>query len=134
MVEEANDLAKSIGAECAYFSTSFGSPYASGFKFKESPTKGFKKLKNTTDGYAPRANTELDKRLEKWICGTVNLAQKLTGIDQFSSTDEGLMCNTVGLSIRGKTAYLETRGNPTKGGKRISDLEFEKATKEKSKK
>lgn len=126
-VAKAQKIAKSIGAVCAYFSQSFNAPFVSGFKFKEPPAKGFKKLKGTTDGYAPRSGTELEKELNDLRCDAVDVAAKATGIDRFGSDEDvGLVLTGIGMSIQGKTVYLSTRGTPKKGCKRISDLEFDK--------
>lgn len=130
-VKKAIELAKSIGAECIYTASAFGSPYVAGFKFKNPPEKGFKKLKGTRDGYVPRANSELEKAISGMRCGTVSLAIKLIGCEHFVSDDEGLFSVSVGMQSVGKVVYLSTKGTPKKGGKRISDLEFERATKTK---
>lgn len=130
-IAKAQKIAKSIGAVCVYFSSSFGAPLVSGFQFKEPPAKGFKKLKGTTDGYAPRSGTELEKEIRELQCWAIDVAAKVTGIERFGSDeDAGLVLTGIGLSIYGKTVYLSTKGAPKKGCKRISDLEFEKATKQ----
>lgn len=128
MTKDANKLAKSIGARACYFGRPFGSPRLEGFAFKEKPKTGFVKLRGTDDGYTPKSNTELFKKMREFDCEAISLAMKLTGIPQFRN-EGGMYVNSVGIVIWKNIAYLETFGTPTKGGKRICDLEFEKVKK-----
>jgi hypothetical protein len=132
LVATANKLAKSFGATGIFTTRGFfGDPSVSGFAFDDPPDKKlFVKLKNTTNGYRPRAGTELEKQLKEFECGCIRLAMNLAGIKlSMSADDGGFYINSAGVSFAGETVYLTTHGMPTKGGKRVSDIEFERAAK-----
>lgn len=135
LVAKANNLAKSHGATGVYTTRGiFGDPHVSGFVFPQSPDKKlFAKLKNTDDGYRPRSGTELQKQFDEFKCDCVRLAMKLTGIKASMSADAdgGFYICSAGITFAGKAVYLSTNGKPTKGGKRVSDIEYEQAGKDK---
>ncbi len=129
----ANRLAKSYGGTGTYTCRgTFGDPFVVGIAFDNPPDKKlFVKLKNTANGYRPRANTELERQLKDFGCDCIRLAMKLTGIkSSMTAEDGGFYINSAGVSLIGKTVYLETHGTPTKGGRRVSDITFERATKQ----
>lgn len=131
VMKAAKALAKSIGADpkTIYTSNGFSVKYVSGFIFpdpsKVDPKK-FVRLKNTTDGWRPRARTELDKRMKELRTDCVGEIMALIGMKMFGS---GLSMHTPGVRVAGKDVYLTVPSRTIpKGCTRISDIEFEKLT------
>jgi hypothetical protein len=130
----ARKLAKSLGASNVYTSYGgHGDPCVAGFAFCEPPDKKlFAKLKNTTDGYRPRAGSALEKQVDEFRCHAAAETMQLVGVKPgLEFGDDGFYMTGVGIHIVGKVAYLTTRANKAKGCKRISDIEYERATKKK---
>lgn len=137
-IDAARQLAKSMGSKDVYTSHGpGGDPYVAGFAFDQPPDKKqFVKLKGTDRGYRPRSGTDLDKQFDQFKCRAASETMKLVGIKMTLEFDEqagGFCMPTVGINVVGKVAYLTTCANVARGCKRISDIEFERATKPKAK-
>jgi len=136
VMSEAKALAKSIGAnqKDIYTCNVFSVKYVSGFIFadpsKVDPKK-FVRLKNTIDGWKPRARTDLDKQMKALRSDCVGDIMNLIGMKMFGS---GLTVRTPGVKVAGKTAYLVVpSGVHPKGCTRISDVDFENLIRRKKK-
>lgn len=133
VLKEAKALAKSIGANPdVYTCNGFTIKYVSGFIFddpyKVDPKK-FVRLKNTVDGWRPRARTDLDKQMKALRSDCVGDIMNLIGMKMFGS---GLTVRTPGVKVVGKDVFLVVpSGTTPKGCTRISDVEFEKLSRRK---
>lgn len=136
VMEEAKVLAKSIGADPKniYTCNWFSRKYVSGFIFNDSSKvdpKKFVRLKNTVDGWRPRARTDLDKRMKELQSDCVGDIMDLIGMKMF---DGSLTVRTPGVKVIGKTAYLVVPSKTIpKGCTRISDVDFENLNRRKKK-
>jgi len=131
---EARKLAKQYGAKGLYESFGpQGDPYVKCFAFDSPPDpKLFVKMKGAEDAWRPRARTELEKLFEKFHSQAAAKTMKLTGVKpKLEFVGTGFAMHTIGIRIVGKVAYLTTSTNASRGCKRISDIEFEKATNKK---
>ena len=87
----------------------------------------FVRLKNTVDGWRPRARTELHGKFSGLKSDCVGMVMDLIGMDVFGG---GLTVCTPGIKITDGVAYLTVPSRITpKGCKRISDVAYEKKAK-----
>jgi hypothetical protein len=128
------------GADRQWFYTSGGGfsgrDRLAGFRFKNETDvnqKLFCRLKNTTDGWKPRAgpnkeSKELWKEFNDITDETMPTIMDLLGLAGFY----GFGCTSPGVCVIKGYAYIEVSGNERKkpkGCKRISDLTYENAVK-----
>lgn len=131
VMRKARELKVRVGAKDVYTSNGFTKKYVSGFVFDDASKvdrKQFCKLKNTSDGWKPRANTPLAREMERLESDCVGSIMELIGMKLFGP---GATVRTPGiLNVKG-TVYLVLPDDVKKprGCVRISDIEYEKATK-----
>lgn len=136
-VRIGNALAKENGGVSAYVgSNGFSGMAVLGFQFVDESKvdkKVFCRLKGTRDGWRPRRGTSLDKEFDGLRSYHIGEICKLIGMEQFGA--DGLNWHSPGVQCVGKVAYLSTPDYVNaKGCERISDIEYERLTKEKKRK
>lgn len=142
IVRQAKKLAKEFGAIDVYIGYGvFGDPEIVGFQFKDPVNnppdkKLFYKMKDVSDGFHFRKKTELEKQISELNRSdkVISLAMRLVGIKStLIAAGDGFCLTRAGLAVREKAVYISTNGKPTKNCTRISDMEFEKISKSRSK-
>lgn len=132
---EARRLAKEVGADpkTVYFSNGFGSTSITGFIFKSHPdAKSWKSLKGTSDGWSPRAKSDLSKKMSLLRSHAVADVCKLIGMELIGPD---MTIRSPGIRPVDDIVYLSVPDDVIpKGCHRITDVEFEQRTVQKPKK
>lgn len=129
--ERFSEYARQIGAdpETFYQSISFlGGRYISGVIFKgEPPSKSWVRLKNTDDGWRPRARSKEAEVFESFKTNDIADIKALLGINNDLVFEiSGLSTCRFGCRMHKGIAYIATDyKNDLSGCKRISDLQYE---------
>lgn len=123
---------KGASRSCIYTSSMGSSFRVDGFVIKDESKVDKKvlcRVKNTTDGWRPRANTKLYAEFRKLQSCAMDRVMELIGMELFRATPDGLVWRTPGIMDVDGTVYLKTTADcPGHGCKRITDIEYERAT------
>ena len=138
IIDKACSLSKKHGGRGKIFTvSSWGNMFVAAFAFAEGKVdeKLFVRVKGTDNGWRPRRSrkpSELCKQFDDLRCPVQSNIMKLIGMKDM----KGMEIRTPGVKVVENDVYIITPDDVNaKGCKRISDIQFEKATtKRKSKK
>lgn len=126
-IHKAYLIAKEVGAWQVYSSNGFFGATIAGFTFRkpEDVPPGWTKIKGTKDGWRPRANSEIGKRLAALSTKHVSAIRDLLGM---AFLGPGMQVRSPGVRFGiGMRAYVAVPDDVTpKGCERVSDLEWER--------
>lgn len=126
-IHQAYFIAKEIGAWQVYSSNGFFGTNIDGFTFRkpEDVPRGWTRIKGTKDGWKPRANSEIGKRLASLATKHVSAIRDLIGMEFIGP---GMQVRSPGVKFGpGMQAYVAVPDDVTpKGCVRVSDLEWER--------
>lgn len=132
-IHKAYLIAKEIGAWQVYSSNGFFGTNIDGFTFRnpEDVPKGWVRIKGTKDGWAPRTNSAIGKRLASLATKHVSAIRDLIGMEFIGPE---MQVRSPGVKFGpGLQAYLAAPDDVTpKYCVRVSDLEWERIGSRKS--
>lgn len=134
-IHEAYFIAKEVGAWQVYSSSGFFGTSIDGFTFRkpEEVPRGWTRIKGTEDGWRPRANSEIGKRLAALETKHVGAIRDMIGMKFLGP---GMEVRSPGVRFgAGMQAYVAVPDDVTpKNCTRVSDLEWERISGNKSSK